>query len=216
MGFLEGMIIWKRNKERSCLFSYHSAKIESEVMKEQEEHKKQSMLHNQERCSRLLLNQIAANTAQLSIEEIKEIHGILMDGIMTEEEILALGGPGQFRGMDCEALLSGTDAGDIEKELRELFDEMTEISVCSEGDILKEATYLHVKIIDIFPFAYGNEIVARNLLNYYLMMNDHPPVVIFWDDRERYFKTLADYCNSGNIESLVSFLKWQQTKVKSI
>lgn len=80
----------------------------------------QIILNNQARCCRLLSKKITEKTASLSVELIKEVHGILMDGVMTEEMAI-LGEPGQFRGNECESPVAGTDAGDIEKELHEPF-----------------------------------------------------------------------------------------------
>ena len=49
-----------------------------------------------------------------------------------------------------------------------------------DKDVLKVATYLHVRFEYIHPFADGNGRVGRALMNYYLMTHDHPPICLLY------------------------------------
>ena len=53
----------------------------------------------------------------------------------------------------------------------------------------------------------GNGRVGRTLLNYWLMLNDHPPLIIYDEDKQDYFDALQRYDEDEMLEPLVDFLQ---------
>lgn len=70
-----------------------------------------------------------------------------------------------------------------------------------EGDIFLKIAKYHIEFEKIHPFEDGNGRTGRLLLNYELLKNNLPPIVISKDDRVKYFEiirnndynTLADW-----------------------
>ena len=78
--------------------------------------------------------------------------------------------------------------------------------------------YNYKQIVDswkekrIHAFADGNGRVGRTLLNYILMCNNLPPVIIFDEDKETYFMALEVFDHTEKIDGFVQFLKEQMVK----
>ena len=81
----------------------------------------------------------------------------------------------------------------------------------------EEGIELHVlcnptKILDD-----GNGRVGRTLLNYWLMINDYPPMIIYEEDRRAYYDALQAYDEREDLEPLTLFLQqetvrtWERT-----
>lgn len=174
---------------RYFLFSRHSARIESYVRGGRDA---QRLMVNQVKCSEMLLKK-AEEKVPLSVELIEDVHRFLMDGVTAAE----------MGERDADGLTSVL----LNVSLAELKVVIDEVVIYSTGRFLPEAVYLHAGIIDIYPFAAGNEMVGRNILNYYLLLNGQEPLIIFTENREDYFKALADYCNSGDLASMNKFFE---------
>ena len=54
--------------------------------------------------------------------------------------------------------------------------------------------------------------VGRTLINYYLMTQCHPPLVLYEEDKKTYYMALAVYDNTEDIEGMTIFLKEQLIK----
>ena len=67
------------------------------------------------------------------------------------------------------------------------------------------AAEFHHRFILIHPFDDGNGRVSRLLVNYILMQNDLPPIVIKKEHKKQYLLTLR-LADAGNIEPFISFL----------
>lgn len=67
------------------------------------------------------------------------------------------------------------------------------------------ATMLHYKFVSIHPFDDGNGRVARLLMNYVLLKNNLPPVIIKSGDKENYLRALR-VADIGDYEELISFV----------
>ena len=67
------------------------------------------------------------------------------------------------------------------------------------------ATMLHYKFVSIHPFDDGNGRVARLLMNYVLLKNNLPPVIIKSGDKENYLRALR-VADIGDYEELIHFV----------
>ena len=66
-----------------------------------------------------------------------------------------------------------------------------------EGDIFDKIARYHIEFEKIHPFEDGNGRTGRLLLNYELLKNNVPPVVISKEDRIKYFEFLKNNDNAG-------------------
>lgn len=70
------------------------------------------------------------------------------------------------------------------------------------------ATMLHYKLVRIHPFDDGNGRVARLLMNYVLLRNEFPPVIIKSKDKTNYLLALRS-ADVGDYESLIEYVAEQ-------
>ena len=98
---------------------------------------------------------------------------------------------------------------DVETEIDEL---LTEINGFSGSEILKASAYFHCKFENIHPFSDGNGRVGRLALNYFLLIHNHPPIIIHEEDRLKYFQALEDWDRRQSIYLMTVFLTEQTIK----
>ena len=166
---------------------------------------------NQKLCYEVLKDKIIKKEP-LSVEVIKEIHKVLTSGTYDERRYIKNEErPGEFKKHDYVTGLHevGSSAEDVESDLTEL---ITEVNEYGGHDVLKAATYLHAKFEFIHPFADGNGRVGRTLLNYYLMVNNHPPLIVYDEDKRLYYESLQKYDEDEELSALYEFLKYQVEK----
>jgi Fic family protein len=208
------------------LFAYNSGKIENEVItyhdtREIFENGKVAGFsgdpralfeqQNQLLCYELLKEKIFCKEP-LSIGLVKEIHLALTGGTYDERRFIVNNErPGEFKKHDYVTGIHevGSPAADVECDLTDLLDEMNGFN---GKDVLKAAAYLHLKFEYIHPFADGNGRVGRTLLNYFLMTHDHPPMVIYDEDKFLYFECLQKYDEDEEIAPLEAFFKYETEK----
>lgn len=70
------------------------------------------------------------------------------------------------------------------------------------------AAEFHYRFVCIHPFDDGNGRVARLIMNYILLKNNYPPVVIKSEDKESYLTALQK-ADTGDIESLIEYVEEQ-------
>jgi len=103
----------------------------------------------------------------------------------------------------------GTAPEDVPEELRELLSELEKVP---NQNALTAAAYFHAKFENIHPFADGNGRTGRLAMNYFLVMHDHPPVIIHEEDRRDYYIALEAWDAEQDLEPLRVFLKDQTAK----
>lgn len=164
---------------------------------------------NQKFCYEYLKDKIIA-CEPLSIPFVLEIHRILTSGTFDETRFIERGErPGTFKKHDYVTgrLEVGADASEVEAELTDLIEE---VNSYTGSDPLKAAAYFHARFEYIHPFADGNGRVGRTLLNYYLMIHDHPPLIVYDEDKPQYYAALERYDSGEELDPLYTFL-WGQT-----
>lgn len=208
------------------LFAYHSGKIEnSEITYHdtREIFENGRILNftgspytlfqqqNQKSCYDMLKHKIIQREP-LNVKLIKEIHRILTEG--TYDEVRYIENeerPGEFKKHDYVTGLNevGSAVEDVEKDIKELIEEINEYT----GDnLLKAAAYFHARFEYIHPFADGNGRVGRTLTNYFLMINDHPPLILFDEDKKIYYECLQAYDEKEDIAPLEKLLIYEIEK----
>ncbi len=208
------------------LFAYHSGRIENEEItyhdtREIFENNKVSNYtgspralleqQNQKLCYEVLKEKIIRKEP-LCIDLIKEIHTVLIGGTYDERRyIVNKERPGEFKKHDYIIGIDevGSAVENVESDLTGL---ITEINDYSCEDMLKAAAYLHARFEFIHPFADGNGRVGRTLMNYYLMINFHPPLNIYDEDKTLYFECLQKYDEVEELNPLYAFLKYEVEK----
>lgn len=207
------------------LFAYNSGKIENSDITYNDTHevfengrvlnysghpRTLFELSNQKMCYEFLKPKLAAKEP-LSIALIKETHAVLTGGTYDERRFVEQGErPGEFKKHDYVTGPAevGSLPEDVENDLAELLDEILDYA---DKNVLKVAAYFHTRFEYIHPFADGNGRVGRTLLNYYLMIRDHPPLIIYDEDKAAYYEALAAYDETEALEPMAAFLK-QQTE----
>ena len=166
-------------------------------------------IQNQKECYDWIKDKIIAKEP-ISINLIKEIHEKLMHGCYDETRFAKGERPGEFKHHEY---VTGDNVGayatDVEAEIQALCDEVNQFGSI---DVLKAAAYFHLKFESIHPFADGNGRVGRTLTNYFLMINNYPPTIIYDEDKESYYMALAIYDHSEKIDAFEEFLKVQSLK----
>ncbi len=103
----------------------------------------------------------------------------------------------------------GAAPEDVEKEVSELLAELQEVK---DEKTLTAAAYFHAKLENIHPFADGNGRTGRLMMNYFLVLHGHPPIIIHEEDRKIYYTALEAWDTDQQLEPLIDFLKEQTAK----
>ncbi len=203
------------------VFAYHSGKIENQeityhntreifengkVVNYTGELRTLYEIQNQKECYDFLKYKIIAREP-VTPALIKDIHRMLTQGTYDEARWSKGERPGQFKKHDyVVANDQGALPEDVEDEISELCEEIENID--DRGDnIIKTAAYLHCKFENTHPFADGNGRAGRTLMNYYLMIHNHPPLIIFENTKDLYYRALGYYDETGEIDQFVSYMK---------
>ncbi|MCL1948568.1 MAG: Fic family protein [Turicibacter sp.] len=209
------------------LFAYHSGKIENEAItyhdtREVFEHGKVINFsgsprtlfetQNQKICYEFLLAHLQ-NRTPLSLQLIKEVHRVLTEGTYDERRYIENGErPGEFKKGDYITGRHevGSSAEHVAEDLEELMLELSGfVGKITPGNALTAAAYFHAAFENIHPFADGNGRVGRTLLNYFLMLHDHPPLIIYEENKQFYYEALEVFDEIGEIQPLKEFFKYQ-------
>ena len=166
---------------------------------------------NHKLCYEVLKERIVKKEP-LTVELIKEIHKLLTDGTYDERRYIENEErPGEFKKHDYITGIHevGSAAENVHNHLAELTEE---VSTYKGKDVLKAAAYLHARFEFIHPFADGNGPVGRTLMNYYLMTHNHPPLIVYDEDKQMYYECLQKYDEAEELNPLYEFLKYETEK----
>lgn len=94
----------------------------------------------------------------------------------------------------------------------EVYELLKELQSTEGNNILVMAAYFHVKFENIHPFADSNGRTGRLAMNYFFVSNNHPPVIIYEEDRRTYYDALEAWDVEQDLTPLCDFLKQQTEK----
>lgn len=158
----------------------------------------------------------ASNTEQpLNESDIRSLHTMILvknywsdavtpDGKKTKREIVV----GDYKSFPNSVITNNgeifhyTDPMNVPAEMKELIEWYR--TSTNDHPIIK-ATDFHYKFIRIHPFDDGNGRLARLLLNYELLANGYPPVIIKSVDKKKYLNCLQA-ADSDNFEPFYEFI----------
>ena len=103
----------------------------------------------------------------------------------------------------------GASPEDVEEKINDLLEDIKDFPA---DKILTVATFFHLKFENIHPFADGNGRTGRILMNYLLVMHNHPPITIHEEDRKTYYDALETWDTAQDLEPMLCFLKEQTAK----
>lgn len=138
---------------------------------------------------------------------IKKVHGILMKASIDNHRYDDNHErPGEYKKHDYG--VGRYDAGVLPEDVDEYITDLCELlEEKSTSDPLRLGAVFHCSFEYIHPFADGNGRTGRWLLNYLLVLKDHPPVLIRTADREEYYKALEQFDVSENVKPMYDFLR---------
>ncbi len=157
----------------------------------------------------------AIDKEPLTEELIKRFHKLLTSGTYDERRYVANEErPGEYKKHDYVTGKNevGSLPVDVPSDMRNLIEEVSGIELKSDEDGLVLVTYVHNMIEHIHPFADGNGRLGRLLINYLLLVNGLPPLIIFNEDKSLYYECLQKFDEEDNLYATVEFLKYEMEK----
>ena len=209
----------------SILFAYHSGKIENNNItyndtREVFEHdgvvsytgdlRTLFEIRNARDANELLL-QAFNDKRPLDESLVKEFHFKLTQNTYDERRWRIGERPGEYKKHDFVTGQNeiGASPAEVAEEMQELLDELQDIR---PDKALITAAYYHAKFENIHPFADGNGRTGRLTMNYLLLLLNHPPIVIFEQDRKEYYAALEAWDTDQQLNPLVKFLQFETVK----
>ena len=162
-------------------------------------------IQNLKSCHELILDAYGVGRP-LDEEFVLETHRTLTQGTYDKRRWQAGERPGAYKVGDY--VVGAGDVGatpcEVPGEIRAL---LGEVAARPDGDALTVAAYFHAVFENIHPFADGNGRVGRELMNYLLLVRNHPPVIVFERDRAAYYGAMEAWDAERDLEPLRLFLK---------
>ena len=157
----------------------------------------------------------AIDKEPLTEELIKKFHKLLTSGTYDERRyVINKERSGEYRKHDyvTDKNEVGSLPVDVSKCMRNLIEEVSGIELKCDEDVLVLVAYVHNMIEHIHPFADGNGRLGRLLINYLLLVNGLPPLIIFNEDKSLYYECLQKFDEEDNLYATVEFLKYEMEK----
>jgi len=145
----------------------------------------------------LFVVKIAANKEEFTENTLKDLHQIVVKD-------KALGG--LYRNVD----ISIKGSNHTPPSYIKVYDRMKKYFVTindENNDLWYNIAFSHAQLMKVHPFIDGNGRCARIVLNYQLIKNGFNPVVIRFEDKDKYFDLLEEFKVNKNIEPLIEYIK---------
>lgn len=236
-GYEKALAVWRKKNistdaelaealnGHSIMFAYHSGKIENDNItyhdtREIFEHDGVTSytgdlrtlfeIHNAKAAHELFLTAFRERRP-LNEAFVKEMQFCLTQGTYDARRWQLGERPGEYKRHDYVTGKEeiGAAAEDVPEEIAELLAELQHIA---DENVLTAAAYFHAKFENIHPFADGNGRTGRLLMNYFLVLHGHPPIVIHEEDRKGYYEALESWDSRQELEPLRGFLCEQTEK----
>ena len=167
-------------------------------------------MQNLKECHELMLDAFGSRMP-LSEELALGFHRALTQGTYDEMRWKAGERPGEYKHGDyvVGARDSGCAPDRVPAEMKALF---AELEMATRENILTVASYFHLAFEAIHPFADGNGRCGRALMNCLFLLYDHPPVVIYNEDKLAYFGAIELWETEGELEPMKDFLAAETVK----
>ncbi|GBF76406.1 cell division protein Fic [Paenibacillus sp. 598K] len=150
----------------------------------------------------LYVEDIVRRKEPLSEWQVKSIHRLILKSIEDEHA-------GVYRNENV--IISGAthippDFTQVKGLMEDLIQQY-EMHWLSNVHAVERACLLHIEFVKIHPFIDGNGRTARLLLNFELMQNGYPPIVIEKEDRAEYYTALDVAHTTGDSSQFVGLVK---------
>ena len=132
---------------------------------------------------------------ELNKELILFVHKMLISGI--NDDIA-----GRFR-KQGEFVRVGTYIAPAPEQVRRMIRQTFIEYKNSKTHTLNKVAKFHLDFEIIHPFIDGNGRIGRVLINFQLMKNNYPPIIIRDKEKPKYYKTFKNYREKSNIDSMV-------------
>ena len=143
---------------------------------------------------------LATKNEVFTENDLKDIHEKVVDGFSNG---------GLYRNVDISIKGSNHTPPSFIKvydRMKKYFDTINSESF----DVYYKIAFSHLQLMKVHPFLDGNGRLARIVLNCMLLHYGLKPVVIRYEDKERYFEMLEDFKVNKNIDPFIDFIKSQQ------
>lgn len=163
-------------------------------------------IDNQKDCYNYILSKVTLKSP-ISEEWIKKVHKILTKD--TYDKRL-----GEYKAYDYVTEINGgySSVENVQNNMRKLIEKINSIKLQDNEEIIKMAAYAHNVIEKIQPFTSENGLIGRVLVNYFLMINDLPPIIIYNEDKKYYYLALEKFATKEDINLMLEFLKYEMIK----
>ncbi len=166
-----------------------------------------------------LIYDLASDTErQLTEKFIREINEILLVRPFYKEAITPDGQPtrrqikiGEYKSFPNSVLLQNgeifhySSSAETPAMMTDLMNWYQKASLNKNVQPVEVAAELHYKFVCIHPFDDGNGRIARLLMNYHLLKNNYPPVIIKTFDKKNYLFALRE-ADTGNIAAFKNYI----------
>lgn len=210
----------------TVLFAYHSGAIENgqityhdtreifengQVVNYTGDLKTLYEIENMKRASQLLLRWFD-DGVPITQKSIREMHRVLTQGTYDERRWALGERPGEYKKNDIWGIGENEIAAPAAEVEHDIEEDLSQLKEVSDRDALTAAVWFHSRFEGIHAFADGNGRVGRAMMNYFLIQHNHPPVVIYQEDKQRYYNALDHFDRTGDIEPMKTFVKDQMVK----
>ena len=209
----------------SIAFAYHSGKLENDNVtyndtREIFDHDGVSSytgdlrtlfeIRNAKNANEFFLRSFAVRRP-LDESFLKELQGVLTESTYDTRRWQLGERPGEYKHHDYVTGREEVGAlpEDVAEEIAELLSELKDVP---HEKALTAAAYFHAKLENVHPFADGNGRCGRLAMNYFLVLHEHPPIVIHEEDRKGYYTALEAWDREQELEPLCTFLREQTVK----